>query len=86
MTDVLAARYGDGEFAVSENFYKGKEPVASINSKECPNIMPTSFVLHYAARGPKNKWTIHSVTMSHKDPRQIVSWVKTIRNYLTGIL
>lgn len=44
----------------------------------------TSFVLHYAARGDKNRWKHHTVTMNHTDCRQVASWVKTIRNYLSG--
>ena len=44
----------------------------------------TSFVLHYVARGLKNKWKHETVTMDHTDPRQVASWVKTIRNYLNG--
>ncbi|KAJ9583907.1 hypothetical protein L9F63_021739, partial [Diploptera punctata] len=45
----------------------------------------TSFILHYAARGAKNKWKHRTVTMNHTDPRQVASWVKTIRNYLAGL-
>jgi hypothetical protein len=46
----------------------------------------TSFVLHYAAREDKNKWRHRTVTMNHTDPRQVASWVKTIRNYISGKL
>lgn len=70
LTDVLAARYCDE---------KDEEIVDE------KLAAPTSFVLHYAARGSKNKWSHHSVRMSHTDPRQVASWVKTIRNYLTGL-
>ncbi|GLG98797.1 Ceramide kinase [Gryllus bimaculatus] len=41
-----------------------------------------AFVLHYAAPTTKNRWRLQTVTLNHTDPRQIASWVKTIRNYL----
>ncbi|XP_021926264.1 ceramide kinase isoform X2 [Zootermopsis nevadensis] len=44
----------------------------------------TSFILHYAAKGTKNTWRHDTVTLNHTDPRQVASWVKTIRNYLSG--
>ncbi|XP_067216268.1 ceramide kinase isoform X3 [Linepithema humile] len=80
MTDVLAVRYGDDWI-----------PSASVQEKQPTQptspttVCPTNFILHYAVRGPKNKWRHHSVTMSHTDPRQVASWVKTIRNYLLGL-
>lgn len=46
----------------------------------------TSFILHYAAKGTKNTWRHDTVTLNHTDPRQVASWVKTIRNYLSGKL
>lgn len=79
LTDVLAVRYGD-DWIHGVNV---KEKQAS-TSPTSPIVCPTNFILHYAVRGPKNKWSHHSVTMSHTDPRQIASWVKTIRNYLLG--
>ncbi|KOC62165.1 Ceramide kinase [Habropoda laboriosa] len=80
MTDVLAVRYGD-DWIPGVNV-KEKQPPTSPTS---PTVCPTNFILHYAVRGPKNKWSHHSVTMSHTDPRQVASWVKTIRNYLMGL-
>ncbi|XP_076243330.1 ceramide kinase [Calliopsis andreniformis] len=80
MTDVLAVRYGD-DWIPGVNF-KEKQPPTSPTS---PTVCPTNFILHYAVRGTKNKWSHHSVTMSHTDPRQVASWVKTIRNYLMGL-
>nr|XP_031847729.1 ceramide kinase isoform X3 [Nomia melanderi] len=77
MSDVLAVRYGD-DWIPGVNV-KEKQPPTSPTS---PTVCPTNFILHYAVRGPKNKWSHHSVTMSHTDPRQVASWVKTIRNYL----
>ncbi|KAK7793254.1 hypothetical protein R5R35_010247 [Gryllus longicercus] len=44
-----------------------------------------AFVLHYAAPTTKNRWRLQTVTLNHTDPRQIASWVKTIRNYLAGL-
>ncbi|PBC32696.1 ceramide kinase [Apis cerana cerana] len=79
MTDVLAVRYGD-DWIHGINF-KEKQLTTSPTS---PTVCPTNFILHYAVHGPKNKWSHHSVTMSHTDPRQVASWVKTIRNYLMG--
>lgn len=79
MTDVLAVRYGD-DWIHGVNF-KEKQLTTSPTS---PTVCPTNFILHYAVHGPKNKWSHHSVTMSHTDPRQVASWVKTIRNYLMG--
>ncbi|KOX79352.1 Ceramide kinase [Melipona quadrifasciata] len=80
MTDVLAVRYGDDW--IHEVNVKEKQPPTSPTS---PTVCPTNFILHYAVPGPKNKWSHHSVTMSHTDPRQVASWVKTIRNYLMGL-
>lgn len=76
LTDVLAVRYGD-DWIPGVNV-KEKQPTSPTT------VCPTNFILHYAVRGPKNKWRHHSVTMSHTDPRQVASWVKTIRNYLLG--
>lgn len=79
LTDVLAVRYGDDWIpGVS---VKEKQPPTQSTS---PTVCPTNFILHYAVRTAKNKWRHHSVTMSHTDPRQVASWVKTIRNYLLG--
>lgn len=77
LTDVLAVRYGDDW--IPGLSVKEKQPTS-------PTVCPTNFILHYAVRGSKNKWRHHSVTMSHTDPRQIASWVKTIRNHLLGEL
>ncbi|RLU21065.1 hypothetical protein DMN91_007681 [Ooceraea biroi] len=78
LTDVLAVRYGDDWIpGVS---VKEKQPTQPTTSPS--TVCPTNFILHYAVRGPGNKWRHHSVTMSHTDPRQVASWVKTIRNYL----
>lgn len=77
LTDVLAVRYGDDWI-----------PGLSVKEKQATSsttVCPTNFVLHYAVRESKNKWRHHSVTMSHTDPRQIASWVKTIRNHLLGL-
>ncbi|KAM0727928.1 Ceramide kinase [Formica fusca] len=77
LTDVLAVRYGDDWI-----------PGLSVKEKQSTSpttVCPTNFILHYAVRGSKNKWRHNSVTMSHTDPRQIASWVKTIRNYLLGL-
>ncbi|XP_011175344.1 ceramide kinase [Solenopsis invicta] len=80
LTDVLAVRYGDDWIpGVS---VKEKEPTQPTSPT---TVCPTNFILHYAVRRPKNKWRHHSVTMSHTDPRQVASWVKTIRNYLLGL-
>ncbi|XP_071570266.1 ceramide kinase isoform X2 [Temnothorax nylanderi] len=80
LTDVLAVRYGDDWIpGVS---VKEKQPTQPTSPT---TVCPTNFILHYAVRGPKNKWRHHSVTMSHTDPRQVASWVKTIRNYLLGL-
>ncbi|XP_033220098.1 ceramide kinase isoform X2 [Belonocnema kinseyi] len=80
LTDVLSASYGN-EWISSMNNIKEKEPPTTPSS---PNVSSTSFVLHYASTGPKSVWRHHSVTMRHTDPRQIASWVKTIRNCLNG--
>ncbi|KAH0553836.1 ceramide kinase [Cotesia glomerata] len=77
LTDALAVNYGDDY--IPETRIKEKDPDAIGASS------PTSFILHYAARGPKNRWSHHNVVMSHTDPRQVASWVKTIRNYLLSI-
>ncbi|XP_014238859.1 ceramide kinase [Trichogramma pretiosum] len=79
LTDVLTATYGN-EAATSL-------PLAEACKEMQPaeQVVPatsTTFVLHYAARDTKNKWRRHEVVMSHDDPRQVASWVKTIRNYL----
>ncbi|XP_012258476.2 ceramide kinase [Athalia rosae] len=74
LTDVLAAHYGNGE-----------DEEISMGNVDEKVFSPTSFTIHYAARGAKNKWSHHTVTMSHTDSRQVGSWVKTIRNYLTGL-
>ncbi|XP_014212641.1 ceramide kinase [Copidosoma floridanum] len=73
LTDVIAVNFGNGF---------GKDEPGLISSSS-PNP-PTTFVLHYAARGAQHKWSHHSVAMSHDDPRQIASWVKTIRNCLAS--
>lgn len=78
MTDVLSASYGD-DWTPTMNNVKKKDSLST-----SPSLSLTSFVLHYAACGSKSKWRHHSVTMSHSDPRQIGSWVKTIQNYLNG--
>ncbi|XP_008556292.1 ceramide kinase isoform X2 [Microplitis demolitor] len=77
LTDALAVNYGDDY--IPETRIKEKVPDA------IGPTSPTSFILHYAARGPKNRWSHHNVVMSHTDPRQVASWVKTIRNYLLSI-
>ncbi|XP_012278630.1 ceramide kinase [Orussus abietinus] len=77
LTDALAARFADGSVPIS--------PESKEKQSSPPTSSPTSFVLHYAAQGPKNKWSHHTVTMSHTEPRQVASWVKTIRNYLKNI-
>ncbi|CAL1678810.1 unnamed protein product [Lasius platythorax] len=77
LTDVLAVRYGDDW--IPGLSVKEKQPTSPTT------VCPTNFILHYAVCGSKNKWRHHSVTMSHTDPRQIASWVKTIRNYLLGL-
>lgn len=79
MTDVLSASYGD-DWTPTMNNVKKKDSLST-----SPSLSLTSFVLHYAACGSKSKWRHHSVTMSHSDPRQIGSWVKTIQNYLNGL-
>lgn len=89
LTDVLTATYGKQQMLslpISDSF-KEKEKKSVATSSSSPTItlnLSTSFVLHYAARGAKNKWSHHSVTMSHDDHRQITSWVKTIHNYLAN--
>ncbi|XP_018362135.1 PREDICTED: ceramide kinase-like [Trachymyrmex cornetzi] len=80
LTDVLAVRYGDDW--ISGVSIKEKQPEQTTSPT---TVCPTNFILHYAVRGSKNKWRHHSVTMSHTDPRQVASWVKTIRNYLLGL-
>lgn len=79
LTDVLAVRYGD-DWIPGVSVKEKQPPTQSTSSTVCP----TNFILHYAVRTAKNKWRHHSVTMSHTDPRQVASWVKTIRNYLLG--
>ncbi|XP_034941938.1 ceramide kinase [Chelonus insularis] len=74
LTDALAVHYGDDYMTELQSNGKSSEAI--------PSTPPTSFILHYAARGSKNRWSHHHVIMSHKDPRQVASWVKTIRNYL----
>lgn len=82
LTDVLAVRYGDDWIpGVSVKEKQTTQPTTSPST-----VCPTNFILHYAVRGPGNKWRHHSVTMSHTDPRQVASWVKTIRNYLLSAL
>lgn len=44
----------------------------------------TSFTVHYAVRSTKNRWRYQTITLTHTDPRQVASWVKTLRNYLLG--
>ncbi|KAH0950646.1 hypothetical protein HN011_000416 [Eciton burchellii] len=81
LTDVLAVRYGDDWIpGVSIKEKQATQPNTSPNT-----VCPTNFILHYAVRGLTNKWRHHSVTMSHTDPRQVASWVKTIRNYLLSL-
>ena len=77
MTDVLTATYGSDISKLTNSNLKKKEKVAN-------DQLPTSFVLHYVARSSKNKWRHHKVIMSHDDPRQVASWVKTIHNYLAS--
>jgi hypothetical protein len=75
-------RYGDDWIpGVSIKEKQPTQPNTSPNT-----VCPTNFILHYAVRGLTNKWRHHSVTMSHTDPRQVASWVKTIRNYLLSEL
>jgi len=68
LTDVLAVRYGDDWIpGVSVKEKQLEQPTSPTT------VCPTNFILHYAVRGPKNKWKHHSVTMSHTDPRQVAS-------------
>lgn len=60
------------------------KPVSELTTAASPGH--TGFILHYAARAAKNKWKHQTVTMNHTDPRQVASWVKTIRNCLSGKL
>ncbi|OXU30438.1 hypothetical protein TSAR_011974 [Trichomalopsis sarcophagae] len=94
LTDVLTATYGDdvrvsGPTGTSNEAFRDKEKESQASAPTSPSSTtpnsPTSFVLHYAAEGAKNKWSHHSVTMNHDDPRQVSSWVKTIRNYLANL-
>lgn len=84
LTDVIAARYGTEWSQIPEHYGEnggqrgGGAPMMTTLGP------PRSFVLHYAARGVKNKWSHHIVTMSHDDPRQIQSWVVTLRNCLAS--
>ncbi|XP_058809040.1 ceramide kinase isoform X2 [Phymastichus coffea] len=71
LTDVISATYGPGGGGGGGSSFEDEAP--------------TSFALNYAARAAKNKWRKHTVTMSHDDPRQIASWVKTINNYLAAL-
>ncbi|KAF7990695.1 hypothetical protein HCN44_000500 [Aphidius gifuensis] len=77
LSDTLAVNYSDDFVPITSTKEKDPNPLRS--------SLPSSFVLHYAARGPKNIWSHHSVVMSHSDPRQVASWVKTIRNCLLCI-
>ncbi|KAK0095273.1 hypothetical protein PV326_008794 [Microctonus aethiopoides] len=78
LTDALAVNYGDDYLPETRLKEKDLDTITSSS--------PTSFTLHYAARGQKNRWSHHNVVMSHTDPRQVASWVKTIRNYLSNIV
>jgi hypothetical protein len=60
------------------------KPVSELATPASPGH--TGFILHYAARAANNKWKHQTVTMNHTDPRQVASWVKTIRNCLNGKL
>ncbi|KAK3909045.1 Ceramide kinase [Frankliniella fusca] len=42
----------------------------------------TSFTLHYVTQSKSSKLRLSQVTLTHADPRQVASWVKTIRNYI----
>ncbi|XP_011299241.1 ceramide kinase [Fopius arisanus] len=77
LTDALAVNYGDTY--IPDSWIREKNPTVVLSTS------PTSFILHYAARGPNNRWSHHNVVMSHTDSRQVASWVKTIRNYLLNI-
>lgn len=44
----------------------------------------TSFTLHYVVRSKQNKLRLSKETLSHSDPGQVASWVKTIRNVVKG--
>ena len=83
LSDVIAVNYGTEwsplkELETDINGYGGNPIMTTLGP-------PTSFVLHYAARGAKNKWSHHSVTMSHDDAHQIASWVTTLRNCLASM-
>ncbi|KAJ8683458.1 hypothetical protein QAD02_019250 [Eretmocerus hayati] len=91
LTDVLTASFSNDRNSggtINETFrYRERDSIGS-NSSPSTNGSTNGalgFVLHYAARGSKNKLSHHSVTMKHDDPRQVASWVKTLRNYITNL-
>jgi len=86
LSDVIAVHYvhsPDRTHCCPTADQPDDKPVGEATSTTTPRH--TSFVLHYVTRGLKNKWKHETVTMDHTDPRQIASWVKTIRNYLSGL-
>ncbi|XP_063993860.1 ceramide kinase [Diachasmimorpha longicaudata] len=90
LTDALAVNYGDNY--IHESWIGGQNSAAAAAAAAAAGggapalpSSPTSFILHYAARRPNNRWSHHTVVMYHSDSRQIASWVITIRNYLLNI-
>lgn len=61
---------------------------AYTNETVCQGESPdehTSFTLHYVVRSKQNKLRPSKVTLTHSDPRQVASWVKTIRNFIKDL-
>lgn len=44
-----------------------------------------AFTIHFAEAASKNRWRHRLVTLKHTDPRQVASWIKTLRNLIKGI-
>lgn len=61
---------------------------AYTNEVVCQGESPeehTSFTLHYVVHAKHNKLRLSEVTLTHADPRQVGSWVKTIRNFINEL-
>lgn len=58
--------------------------IANPDTASTPPPRHNGFTLHYAEAHTKNRLRLQTVTLNHTDPRQVASWVKTIRNFLAG--
>ncbi|XP_046985114.1 ceramide kinase [Schistocerca americana] len=85
LSDVLAAQYVHS--ADRSQCCGPEEPKSPCGSGDAgaASGAHSSFTLHYAARASRCRWQYRCVTFNHTDPRQVASWVKTIRNYLAGL-